>query len=237
MNARCHWDSIKGFIRSYASSYSSRLNKAQPQKSQQIHFSEQTAKSLTKTKVELNLLLMQRADFVTYKNGMNHFSNRPSRLLANKLKTNDQFTNIAIIASETGSMISDPELINQRFSNFYKELYTSDNISSASEKDNHLQKLKLTSLSTDEASILGAPLSLDELKQSLAKMNKGRSPGNDGIHPEVYLKFWSLLGPPLLEMFNTAIQKGCFGRDVNTALITLLLKKDKDPSNCAPCLY
>lgn len=112
-------------------------------------------------------------------------------------------------------MISDPDLINHRFSNFYKKLYTSDNISSALEKDNYLQKLKRTSLSKEEASILGAPLLLDELKQSLAKMNKGRSPGIDGIHPEIYLKFWSILEPPLLELFNTAIQKGCFGRDVN----------------------
>ncbi len=63
-------------------------------------------------------------------------------------------------------------------------------------------------------------------------MNKGRSPGIDGIHPEVYLKFLSILGPPLLEMFNIAIQKGCFGRDVNAALITIILKKDKDPTNC-----
>lgn len=31
---------------------------------------------------------------------------------------------------------------------------------------------------------------------------------------------------------TTAIQRGSFGRDVNTALITLILKKDKDPTNC-----
>ena len=48
-------------------------------------------------------------------------------------------------------MISDPGLINQRFSNFYKKLYTSDNISSALEKDNYLQKLKLISLSKEKA--------------------------------------------------------------------------------------
>ena len=170
-----------------------------------------------------------------HKNRVNHYfyGNRPSRLLANKLKTNDQFTNIGFITSESGTTISDPKLINQRFSNFYRQLYTSDNLSSKSEKKSYLEKLNLTTLSTDEASILGSPLSLDELKQSLAKMNKGRSPGSDGINPEVYLKFWTLLGPPLLDMFNTAVQKGSFGREVNTALITLLLKKDKDPTNCA----
>lgn len=63
-------------------------------------------------------------------------------------------------------------------------------------------------------------------------IHTNRSPGIDGIHPEVFLKCWSILRPPLLEMFNTAIQKGCFGRDVSTALIILLSKKDKDPTNC-----
>lgn len=44
------------------------------ERSQQMHYSEQTAKSLTKIKVELNLILMQRAEFVIHKNRMNHFS-------------------------------------------------------------------------------------------------------------------------------------------------------------------
>lgn len=34
-------------------------------------------------------------------------------------------------------------------------------------------------------------------------------------------------------MITTSIEKGSFSRDVNTALISLLLKKDKDPSECA----
>ncbi len=85
-DARHFWDSIKGFIRNYDSSYSSRLNKAplkrigeleasvsDLERSQQMHFSEQTARSLTKIKVELDLLLTQRAEFVLDKNRVNHF--------------------------------------------------------------------------------------------------------------------------------------------------------------------
>lgn len=64
-------------------------------------------------------------------------------------------------------------------------------------------------------------------------MNKDRSPGWDGIPPEFYLKFWDQLGPLLLEMINIAISKGSFGRDVNMSLISLLLKKGKDPNECS----
>jgi hypothetical protein len=55
-------------------------------------------------------------------------------------------------------------------------------------------------------------------------MNKGKPPGWVVIPPEVYLTFWKQLGPLLLEMLNM-FTKGSFGRDVNTALISLLLEK------------
>jgi len=37
----------------------------------------------------------------------------------------------------------------------------------------------------------------------------------------------------LLEMINTSIRRGYFLRQTNTALISLLLKKQKDPTSCA----
>jgi hypothetical protein len=59
----------------------------------------------------------------------------------------------------------------------------------------------------------------------LKNKNKGKSPGWDDIPPEVYLRCLNQLGPLLLKIINTAVHKGSFGRDVNTALISLLLKK------------
>lgn len=47
------------------------------------------------------------------------------------------------------------------------------------------------------------------------------------------MAFWDILGPPLFENITAAIQVGSFTRQSNTALISLLLKKDKDPSDCA----
>lgn len=47
------------------------------------------------------------------------------------------------------------------------------------------------------------------------------------------LLFWEQLGPFFFDMINFSIEKGNFSRDVNTALISLLLKKDKDPTECS----
>ncbi|KAG1924766.1 hypothetical protein F2P79_025947, partial [Pimephales promelas] len=64
-------------------------------------------------------------------------------------------------------------------------------------------------------------------------MNKGKAPGLDGLPPELYLAIWDLIGPLLLDSINFAIDTGCFHRDQNTALISLLLKKGKEPLCCS----
>lgn len=92
-----------------------------------------------------------------------------------------------------------------------------------------LQDLRLQSLSATESTVLGTPISLAELKEAHQSMSKGKSLDIDGIPPEFFLTTCTQLGPLLLDMIQTAIEKGSFHRDVNTAVISLLLKKDKDP--------
>ena len=62
-------------------------------------------------------------------------------------------------------------------------------------------------------------------------MNKGRSPGVDGIPPELLLAFWPQVGPLILNMIHQATKVGSFTK--NQATITLLLKKGKDPNECS----
>lgn len=44
---------------------------------------------------------------------------------------------------------------------------------------------------------------------------------------------FDFLGPLLLSVIQYLIEQGRFPRDVNTALISLLLKKDKEPTDCS----
>ncbi len=80
---------------------------------------------------------------------------------------------------------------------------------------------------------LEAPLSLEELHVSLKSLQKGKSPGLDGLPPELYLEIWDLVGILMLNSFNFAIEHGAFHRDQKTSLISLLLKKGKDPLDCS----
>ncbi len=51
--------------------------------------------------------------------------------------------------------------------------------------------------------------------------------------PELYLEIWDLVGILMLNSFNLAIERGVFHRDQKTSLISLLLKKGKDPLDCS----
>lgn len=53
-------------------------------------------------------------------------------------------------------------------------------------------------------------------------MNKGKSPGLDGLPPEFYFAFWPQVGPLLLDMILSAISKGLFCKNNNIAIISLL---------------
>ncbi len=53
--------------------------------------------------------------------------------------------------------------------------------------------------------------------------------------PELYLEIWNLVGTLMLNSFNFAIEHGVFHRDQKTSLISLLLKKGKDPLDCSSC--
>uniref|UniRef100_A0A8B9J9W2 Reverse transcriptase domain-containing protein n=1 Tax=Astyanax mexicanus TaxID=7994 RepID=A0A8B9J9W2_ASTMX len=118
------------------------------------------------------------------------------------------------------------------FQQFYTQLYSSESQSDHNRHIEYLSKLNLSHLSKEDAEQLGKPIQLNELKEALQLMQKGKAPGIDGIPPEFYLTFFSQLGPLLLDMINTAIEAGSFQRDTNTALISVLLKPEKDPLSC-----
>ncbi len=129
-------------------------------------------------------------------------------------------------------LTSEPKHINREFEDFYQNLYKSEVVFSETLCNNFFQGLTLASLSEEEAVSLNAPISLDELKAALMVMKKGKSPGWDGIPPELYLVFWDELGQPLLNLILHSVCKGSFNNSDNMAIITLLPKADKDLTQC-----
>uniref|UniRef100_A0A3B1ICK8 Reverse transcriptase domain-containing protein n=1 Tax=Astyanax mexicanus TaxID=7994 RepID=A0A3B1ICK8_ASTMX len=245
---RVLWGVLKGFIRDNSIAYASWRQKWRRQmisefemkldaleKSNQYSFSDVRSKQIVVIKNELNILLRERAEFLIKRVRQNYYFNgsRPSHLLAQKLRSNEKFSSITTIKSHDGVFVTDQTQINNVFCSFFSKLYASEISSEALDFASFFQSLDLPHLSMEQTSLLDQDISLSELKKALYQMNKGKSPGLDGIPAEFYLFFWEELGTLMLEMFNYSLNEGEFHKDVNIALISLLLKKDKDPTFCS----
>jgi len=69
------------------------------------------------------------------------------------------------------------------------------------------------------------PLTLEELEGALRRMNRRKVPGIDGLPAELYLKFWDMLGPVVLEVLSAILRTGAMGGSLATGVISLLFKK------------
>lgn len=112
--------------------------------------------------------------------------------------------------------------VNATFKNFYEHLYSSKVGVEDQQTIEFISKLNLPCLSDEQQKFLDSLITLSEVKEALESMNKEKAPGLDGLPPELYLVIWDLLGPLLLNSLNFAIDTGCFYRDQNTALISLI---------------
>ena len=202
---------------------------------QQHNYDQQRERELWKVKSELNALLAQKAEFLAHRARQTEYlnGNNPSFVLNMKIQNNEQKADITLIKNEDGVLLNDPVEINQEFKHFYQKLYSSEAQFSKNDLDSFFADLDLPKLTEQQTRLIDSLFTLTEIYDALKEMKHGKSPGLDGIPPELYLTFWDELGPLLLEMFQQAIMKGSFNRDISTAIISLLQKKGKDGTICA----
>jgi hypothetical protein len=80
-------------------------------------------------------------------------------------------------------------------------------------------------LSETERNELEQPLSLNELDESVKKLNLRSAPGIDGVSNKFISKFWTLFREPLHRYATTCVAKGGLTETFRTAIIRLIPKK------------
>ncbi len=123
--------------------------------------------------------------------------------------------------------------INDIFKGFYTNLYKAETDFDEPICKQYLDKLELPRISQMDKESLEAPLSLEELHVLFKKPSKGQIAGSRWSPPWIIFRNWDLVGILMLNSFNFAIEHGAFHRDQKTSLISLLLKKGKDPLDCS----
>ncbi|GBG68541.1 hypothetical protein CBR_g3085 [Chara braunii] len=72
---------------------------------------------------------------------------------------------------------------------------------------------------------LDRPLMVEEVRQTLKTMAKGKSPGVDELTVEFYAANWNAFGPALVNLYNEVLVGGKLGKGMTHKVISMLFKK------------
>lgn len=241
------WETLKVVIRGKIISYSSTRNKERKQKEQELRqsikhidhiYSCSPTPELFKEKIALktqyDLLTVEKTEkqLLWSKRHFYEYGEKTGRLLAYQLKCKSASRMIPQIRNSLQVPTTDPVEINNTFREYYSDLYTSAYPHDPSPMMDFLNNLNFPELKEDVRESLENPLQLQEIFDSIKKMQSGKTPGPDGYPIEFYKKFIVQLAPILLDMFNHSLSQSVLPLSLTEASISLISKPDKDPLEC-----
>ena len=112
---------------------------------------------------------------------------------------------INVIYDANGKEVSSQAEIEKAHTDFYTKLFSEEPIDL--DKQSDLFASLSSCLSSDQSAMCEGELTLSEITNAVKGLNSGKAPGPDGLSAEFYAKFWDLLGPFLLQVFNVCFQK------------------------------
>ena len=233
---------MKGIIISYSSfkkKQQQQLEKTLEEKIKQLSnlqstiHSEETQIQLRQLKAQLDSIINKKTQFCIQQLRYDkfHLSNKAGKYLANMLQHKKDKSLIPSILDSSGNATQDPQNINNIFRQFYSSLYSAGTEPTQSEIDSFLNNLDLPSLTTDQANYLDQPISSEELTEVLHSMPNNKSQGPDGLSAEYYKHFLDLFAPLFLRLITDIKTTSTIPTHMNTAVITLVLKPNKDPTH------
>ncbi len=242
------WETLKVVLRGDIISYTSFINKERERKRQQLietiskidsQYSSSPTPELYKERIDLqtqyNLISSSQAEQLILRSWgfFYEHGDKAGRLLAHQLKSRASAQHISQIADDAGDITIDPLAINNIFMNFYSSLYKSETPKEQSKLVEFFDQISVPTISSEYKKDLEHPLQLQEISAAIAALQSGKTPGPDGFPIEFYKKFSTKLSPLLLNMFEHSLSQGTLPKSLTEALITLLLKPEKDPTQCS----
>jgi len=191
---------------------------------------------LRKERKKLDDLLTYKAEgalrFVSRK--YYEMSNKASRLLAFQLRKAQASRVVPKIKHpDTSTMLTQPNDIVNAFEDYYKKLYEGQELINKEEKVKiFLRTIKLNKLTEDVAKEMISPITEEEIRETIAHLKNNKSPGVDGFSGEFYKAFVNELAPNLCKMFNYVLQDEDPPHSWSDAIITVIHKTGKDPTQC-----
>lgn len=136
-----------------------------------------------------------------------HLGEKPTAYYLNLEKRKAKYKMLSTLLLEDRSTTNDSVSILEKCSCFYETLYSEgeDSLTPVDDIWRDIEHLEHPKLLEQESILLDSPISEEELKKVLSHLNRGKCPGTDGICPEFYAKFWTLLSPFLLGSLSYSV--------------------------------
>mgnify|MGYP002804932697 CR=1 FL=1 len=93
----------------------------------------------------------------------------------------------------------------------------------------YLQKIPLPKLNPLQASILGKPITIEEVNSGITRLQTQKFPGPDGFTALFYKSLCHTLAPVLIKLFNEIGEHEAMTTSMQEATIMVLPKSGKDP--------
>lgn len=246
-SAIIRWEAFKAYIRGQMISFTcSKFNKFKQKMAEldseirklerevDLDNSAATKQKLLALKAEYEVLSTQKAEggLLRLKQTFYEQGGKPSRLLAWQIKKLDTEKTINAITNEKGDITNIPREINQTFVSFYNKLYQSEYPANSINQNIFLDNLEIPSISEETKLELDKKLDATDINAAICNMKGGKAAGPDGLPIDIYKIFKDKLIAPLLEMYTEAFEGGHLPQSLQNALITLILKPGKPPTEC-----
>lgn len=153
-------------------------------------------------------------------------------MLSWQIKKLDSERAIDVIRNKQGEITLDPLEMNHAFVSFYKTLYQSVYPINPVNQNFFLDGLDIPCIPEDTKLELDRKLDLEDVSNAILNMKGGKAPGPDGLPIDIYKLFREKRIAPLLDMYSESFEQGCLPPLLRSALITLILKPCKPPTEC-----
>jgi len=234
------WELLKYEIRKFAMQFSKNLSKQKKQaqmllelKLKQLEESDTILSSnneYLQTKLELENILNTKTEGIRIRAKCNEYEHneRSTKYFLNLEKRNGKLSAITVLTSPNDADILEHDKIMNEILDFYSNLFK-DKCNPTSEScKQFLDNLPIKVLNDEQKSLCSENITIEELHESLSDMCDNKSPGNDGIPPEFYKKFWDIIKQPFYASIVQAQISGQLSASQRQAIIRLIEKKDKD---------
>lgn len=239
----CVWDTMKAFVRGiYIREISKRKSKTRELTVAYQHRVGEAERDYVESpsaagRVQLEEAQKSLADHLLHRADDKRFflqqkyydqGESAGHLLATVVRSQMGSSHITKLISEDGVEVTDGNDISNVLMSFYRSLYSSGSSGNLDAMAAYLSNVSLPSLSDSSRLLLEQPISCEELEEALKLFPNDKAPGSDGLPVEFFKSFREVLLPPLLEVFQEALDKGRLPPSMREAVIVLLPKPDKD---------